>query len=167
VQFLSRIPSSLAPGLDTLLGIATRAGLVLLEIPMYWFVWPSAFSWYLALKEASVLVSDAVLEARKEVVSTAVLDEKWDESVVPKIQELAKKTMPWGSCPPVGSVPAVTANSVLYTNTVLSARCGGLSRQTLTSTFPSLQFLRHQSSASSAAAESDRGRHSPRPHPCS
>ena len=71
-----------------------RGGLVLLEIPMYWFVWPCVFSWYLALKEASVLVSDAVLEARKEVASTAVLDEERDESVVPKILELAKKTLP-------------------------------------------------------------------------
>ena len=65
-----------------------------METPMYWFVWPCVFSWYLALKEASVLVSDAVLEARKEVASTAVLDEEWDESVVPKILELAKKTLP-------------------------------------------------------------------------
>ena len=65
-----------------------------LESPMYWFVWPCVFSWYLALKEASVLVSDVVLEARKEVASTAVLDEKWDGSVVPKILELAKKTLP-------------------------------------------------------------------------
>ena len=65
-----------------------------MESPMYWFVWPCVFAWYLALKEASVLVSDAVLEARKEVSSTAVLDEEWDRSVVPKILELAKKTLP-------------------------------------------------------------------------
>ena len=61
---------------------------------MYWFVWPCALSWYLALKVASVLVSDAVLEARKEVTSIAVLDEEWDKSVVPKILQLAQKTLP-------------------------------------------------------------------------
>ena len=65
-----------------------------MESPMYWFVWPCVFAWYLALKEASVLVSDAVLEARKDVSSTAVLDEEWDRSVVPKILELAKETLP-------------------------------------------------------------------------
>ena len=75
-------------------GFRKEPWLVLLEVPMYWFVWPCAFSWYLALKEASVLVSDAVLEARKEVASTAVVDDKWDESVVPKILELAKTTLP-------------------------------------------------------------------------
>ena len=65
-----------------------------LEGPMYWFVWPCAFCWYLALKEASVLVSDAVLEARKDTMSTSVLDEKWDKVVVPQILALAQKTLP-------------------------------------------------------------------------
>ena len=43
---------------------------------------------------ASVLVSDAVLEARKDVAATAVLDKSWDASVVPKILALAKTTLP-------------------------------------------------------------------------
>ena len=67
---------------------------VVLESPMYWFVWPCVLSWYLALKEASVLVSDVVLEARKQVTSTVVLHETWDEHVVPNILELADKTLP-------------------------------------------------------------------------
>ena len=65
-----------------------------MEGPIYMFVWPCAFTWYLALKLASILVTDAVLEVRKEVVSTAVLDKKWDESVVPKVLQLALKTFP-------------------------------------------------------------------------
>lgn len=43
---------------------------------------------------ASFLVSDVILEARKEVSTTAVIDENWDASVVPKILLLAQKTLP-------------------------------------------------------------------------
>lgn len=65
-----------------------------MEMPIYIFVWPSAFLWYLSLKEASILVSDAVLEARKLLVSTPVGDKEWDTVVVPAMLRLAAKTLP-------------------------------------------------------------------------
>ena len=39
-------------------------------------------------------MSDAALEARRAVATTAVVDEKWDSSVVPKVLLLAQKTLP-------------------------------------------------------------------------
>jgi hypothetical protein len=65
-----------------------------LEMPIYIFVWPTAFVWYLTLKEASILVSDAVLEARKQLVNTSVSEKEWDSTVVPAILQLAAKTLP-------------------------------------------------------------------------
>ena len=50
-------------GLTLLLSVqgAWLTTFIPLEGPIYMFVWPCAFTWYLALKLASILVSDAIL----------------------------------------------------------------------------------------------------------
>jgi len=52
------------------------------------------FAWFVALTEAAVLASDAVIETRKQIHSTAVVSAEWDSTVVPKVLGLIEKTMP-------------------------------------------------------------------------
>ena len=55
---------------------------------------PFIFGWWLALKTASLLVSDCVIEARKKVASTSPIETAWDESVVPMMLQLLQSTLP-------------------------------------------------------------------------
>jgi hypothetical protein len=59
------------------------------------FVVPwSVYIWYLALKEASVLVSDEVTELRKKIYSTPVTSAEWDSDIVPAAMSLIQRTLP-------------------------------------------------------------------------
>eukprot|EP01052_Picozoa_sp_SAG31_P010477 SAG31_NODE_574_length_13967_cov_7.512042_17_plen_371_part_00 len=58
------------------------------------FTAPFIFGWWLALKTASLLVSDCVIEARKKVASTSPTDDAWDEFVVPMMLQLLQSTLP-------------------------------------------------------------------------
>ena len=60
----------------------------------YAFVIPLALTWYLALKQASILVSDAVVEARKRIIATAPSSKQWDDEVVPMVLKLLQTTLP-------------------------------------------------------------------------
>ena len=55
-----------------------------------WVIWV----WYLALKEASILVSDEVTELRKSIRDTSVKSASWDAEVVPAALSLIQKTLP-------------------------------------------------------------------------
>lgn len=64
-------------------------------------IYPMLFAWYLALKEASILVSDEVVEARKKIVRTKVDSAEWESIVVPHVLKLIDETLPtlssgWG-----------------------------------------------------------------------
>jgi hypothetical protein len=58
------------------------------------YVVPLVLTWYLALKEASLLVSDLVLEVRKQIRDTDFKSPEWDAEVVPKVKELLTHTLP-------------------------------------------------------------------------
>ena len=62
---------------------------------------PCLMAWYLSLKEASVLVSDSVAEARKLIKQTSPTSPEWNDRVVPAILKLISHTLPalstgWG-----------------------------------------------------------------------
>jgi len=63
-------------------------------------VFPLAL-WWLSLKEASVLVSDRVIECRKLIDKTSATSAEWDALVVPELLKLINVTLPalsggWG-----------------------------------------------------------------------
>ena len=66
----------------------------LVEIPSKFFGFHVAFAWFVALKEAALLASDAVIETRKQIHSTAVASAEWGSIVVPRVLSLIQKTMP-------------------------------------------------------------------------
>ena len=54
------------------------------------------------LKEASILVSDEVVETRKKIVGTKVDSDEWESAVVPQVLKLIDETLPalssgWGN----------------------------------------------------------------------
>ena len=64
-------------------------------------IYPMLLAWYLALKEASILVSDEVVETRKKIVGTKVDSAEWESAVVPQVLRLIDETLPalssgWG-----------------------------------------------------------------------
>ena len=62
---------------------------------------PMIMAWYLSLKEASILVSDTVVETRKSIMATTATSPEWNTVVVPQVLQLIQVTLPalskgWG-----------------------------------------------------------------------
>eukprot|EP01046_Picozoa_sp_COSAG06_P007286 COSAG06_NODE_353_length_16899_cov_14.694345_18_plen_384_part_00 len=94
-QFIFGIPSSGNPSHVGLTKLSPRMRFGALLLGLYGIgTAPLLFGWYLALKASSILVSDAVLEARKKIAQTSPSDAAWDSEVVPATIELLKETLP-------------------------------------------------------------------------
>lgn len=55
---------------------------------------PLGCAWYLALKQASIHVSNEIVETRRLIATTAATSTAWDAEVVPAVQKLVKHTLP-------------------------------------------------------------------------
>lgn len=83
----------LRPGETSL--VATQRAEAWIQGLWHIFVHPwCIYIWYLALKEASILVSDEVIELRKMIRRISVTSGEWDKVVVPALLSLIQKTLP-------------------------------------------------------------------------
>jgi len=83
---------TIKPGED---GLTNSQRLLAVTNGIYFaYIFPLLCAWYLTLKLASALVSDAVVGCRTMMINTLPTDDEWDDEVVPSVLKLIDSTLP-------------------------------------------------------------------------
>ena len=70
------------------------ASVILSCLSLWIFCTPLCLSWWMALKTAAALASDAVVDCRKKLVAADPSDPSWDAEVAPAVLHLVQTTLP-------------------------------------------------------------------------